>query len=126
MTFPSLYVFAALQRLPLDLRNLLRLLLVAILVHLTILASLAPVFAFFAASTKSYATAPHGQQPLLRQQGPWRPEIRRFLHCATRATPWHRANGKPPIARRTPRSPLARLLHPPARHLPSNRRHPSA
>lgn len=55
VTFPSLYVFAALQRLPLDLRNLLRLLLVAILVHLTILASLAPVFAFFAASTKSYA-----------------------------------------------------------------------
>jgi hypothetical protein len=55
VTFPSLYVFAALQRLPLDLRNTLRLLLVAILVHLTILASLAPVFAFFAASTQSYA-----------------------------------------------------------------------
>jgi hypothetical protein len=55
VTFPSLYVFAALQRLPLDLRNTLRLLMVAILVHLTILASLAPVFAFFAASTQSYA-----------------------------------------------------------------------
>lgn len=55
VTFPSLYVFAALQRLPLDLCNTLRLLLVAILVHLTILASLAPVFAFFAASTQSYA-----------------------------------------------------------------------
>ena len=55
VTFPSLYVFAALQRLPLDLSNTLRLLLVAILVHLTILASLAPVFAFFAASTQSYA-----------------------------------------------------------------------
>jgi hypothetical protein len=55
VTFPSLYVFAALQRLPLDMRNTLRLLLMTIVVHLTILASLAPVFAFFAASTESYA-----------------------------------------------------------------------
>ncbi len=55
VTFPSLYVFAALQRLPLDFRSTLRLLLLAILVHLAVLASLAPVFAFFAASTKSYA-----------------------------------------------------------------------
>lgn len=55
VTFPSLYVFAALQRLPLDFRGTLRLLLLAILVHLAVTASLAPVFAFFAASTKSYA-----------------------------------------------------------------------
>lgn len=55
VTFPSLYVFAALQRLPLDFRGTLRLLLLAILVHLAVIASLAPVFAFFAASTKSYS-----------------------------------------------------------------------
>lgn len=55
VTFPSLYVFAALQRLPLDFRGTLRLLLIAIVVHLAVIASLAPVFAFFAASTKSYA-----------------------------------------------------------------------
>lgn len=55
VTFPSLYVFAALQRLPLDGRSTLRLLLLAILVHLAVLASLGPVFAFFAASTNSYA-----------------------------------------------------------------------
>jgi len=55
VTFPSLYVFAALQRLPLDFRSTLRLLLMAILVHLAVIASLGPVFAFFAASTKSYA-----------------------------------------------------------------------
>ncbi len=55
VTFPSLYVFAALQRLPLDVRSTLRLLLIAILVHLAVIASLGPVFAFFAASTKSYA-----------------------------------------------------------------------
>jgi hypothetical protein len=54
VTFPSLYVFAALQRLPLSAKHTLRLLLLVILVHLAILASLAPVFAFFAASTKSY------------------------------------------------------------------------
>ncbi|MFY9341437.1 MAG: hypothetical protein WAT39_03030, partial [Planctomycetota bacterium] len=55
VTFPSLYVFAALQRLPLGFRSTLRLLLVAIVVHLAVIASLGPVFAFFAASTKSYA-----------------------------------------------------------------------
>jgi hypothetical protein len=55
VTFPSLYVFAALQRLPLDVKGTLRLMLLAIVVHLAILASLAPVFAFFAASTDSYA-----------------------------------------------------------------------
>ena len=55
VTFPSLYVFAALQRLPLDVRGTLRLLLLAIVVHLAVIASLGPVFAFFAASTKSYA-----------------------------------------------------------------------
>jgi hypothetical protein len=54
VTFPSLYVFAALQRLPLDVRGTLRLLLLAIVVHLAVIASLGPVFAFFAASTKSY------------------------------------------------------------------------
>jgi hypothetical protein len=54
VTFPSLYVFAALQRLPLDVRSTLRLLLVAIVVHVAVIASLAPVFAFFAASTDSY------------------------------------------------------------------------
>jgi hypothetical protein len=55
VTFPSLYVFAALQRLPLGFASTLRLLLLAILVHLAVIASLGPVFAFFAASTKSYA-----------------------------------------------------------------------
>jgi len=55
VTFPSLYVFAALQQLPLDVRGTLRLLLLAIVVHLAVIASLGPVFAFFAASTKSYS-----------------------------------------------------------------------
>ncbi|MCC7064085.1 MAG: hypothetical protein IT456_14845 [Planctomycetes bacterium] len=54
VSFPSLYVFAALQRLPLDFRNTLKLMLLAIVVHLTVIASLGPVFAFFAASTTSY------------------------------------------------------------------------
>lgn len=54
VSFPSLYVFAALQRLPLDFRNTLKLMLLAIVIHLTVIASLGPVFAFFAASTKSY------------------------------------------------------------------------
>jgi len=54
VTFPSLYVFAALQRLPLDPGGTLRLLLLAIVVHLTVISSLGPVFAFFAASTDSY------------------------------------------------------------------------
>src|SRR5688572_3818827 len=55
VTFPSLYVLAAIQRLPLGCASTLRLLLLGILVHLAVIASLAPVFAFFAASTKSYA-----------------------------------------------------------------------
>jgi hypothetical protein len=54
VTFPSLYVFGALQRLPLDLPGMLRLQLLAIVVNLTVLSSLGPVFAFFAASTNSY------------------------------------------------------------------------
>lgn len=54
VTFPSLYVFAALQRLPLRCGALLRLMGVSILVHLCVTTSLAPVFAFFAASTDSY------------------------------------------------------------------------
>lgn len=54
VSFPSLYVFAALQRLPLDLGSTLRLMLLATLVNLTVIASLGPVFAFFAASTRSY------------------------------------------------------------------------
>ncbi|MBM4060817.1 MAG: hypothetical protein FJ265_06945 [Planctomycetes bacterium] len=55
VSFPSLYVFAALQRLPLDFRNTLKLMLLAVLVDLTVIASLGPVFAFFAASSTSYA-----------------------------------------------------------------------
>lgn len=54
VTFPSLYVFAALKRVPIGLLATLRLLLTAIVVHTAVLAGLAPVFAFFAASTKSY------------------------------------------------------------------------
>ena len=54
VTFPSLYVFAALQRLPLDFGSTLRLVLLSIVVHLTVISSLGPVFAFFAASTNSY------------------------------------------------------------------------
>lgn len=55
VTFPSLYVFAALQGSPLGHLATLRLLLVAVVVDLAMLASLGPVFAFFAASTESYA-----------------------------------------------------------------------
>lgn len=54
VTFPSLYVFAALQRLPLRFGSTLRLLLLTIVAHLAVAASLGPVFAFFAASTTSY------------------------------------------------------------------------
>jgi len=54
VTFPSLYVFGALTRAPLAAVTMLRLLLVAIVVDAAILASLGPVFAFFAASTQSY------------------------------------------------------------------------
>ncbi|MCA8963775.1 MAG: hypothetical protein H6838_03250 [Planctomycetes bacterium] len=55
VTFPSLYVFTALQRLPLQCGAMLRLLLLSNLVHLGVIASLGPVFAFFAASTPSYS-----------------------------------------------------------------------
>lgn len=55
VTLPSLYVFAALQRMELTLRELLRLLLLSSVVHVAVLASLGPVFAFFAASTDSHA-----------------------------------------------------------------------
>jgi len=54
VTFPSLYVFSALQRSPLRPLATLRLLLVAIVVDVAVLASLGPVFAFFAVSTQSY------------------------------------------------------------------------
>src|SRR5262245_15966229 len=54
VTFPSLYVFAALTRSPLDAAAMLRVLLLAIVVDAAILASPGPVFAFFAASTQSY------------------------------------------------------------------------
>lgn len=54
VTFPSLYVFIALQRLSLNCGALLRVVLLAIVVHLGVVASLGPVFVFFAASTPSY------------------------------------------------------------------------
>jgi hypothetical protein len=54
VTFPSLYVFAALLRSPLGRAATARLLLVVIVIDLAVLASLGPVFAFFAASTQSY------------------------------------------------------------------------
>src|SRR5262245_54083094 len=54
VTFPSLYVFATLMKSPLGGLATARQLLVAIVVHLAVLASLGPVFAFFAASTESY------------------------------------------------------------------------
>ncbi|MBK8099310.1 MAG: hypothetical protein IPK26_19545 [Planctomycetes bacterium] len=54
VTFPSLYVFSALQRSPLSLQATCRLLLLAVVVDVAVLASLGPVFAFFAASTESY------------------------------------------------------------------------
>lgn len=55
VTFPSLYVFSALCASPLGAAATLRLLLLAIVVSTAVLASLGPVFAFFAASTESYA-----------------------------------------------------------------------
>ncbi len=54
VTFPSLYVFGALLRSPLGSGATLRLLFVMAVVHTAVLASLGPVFVFFAASTKSY------------------------------------------------------------------------
>ncbi len=55
VTFPSLYVFAALANSRLRLRDTLRLLVAAIAVNLGVLASFAPVTAFFTVSTDSYA-----------------------------------------------------------------------
>lgn len=55
VTFPSLYVFGALFGSTLGRGATLRLLLVVSVVHAAVLASLGPVFVFFAASTKSYA-----------------------------------------------------------------------
>lgn len=54
VTFPSLYVFNALAGSRLDLLSVLRLLVAALAVNLTVLASLGPISAFFAASTTSY------------------------------------------------------------------------
>lgn len=54
VTFPSLYVFAALFRTSLRFADTLRLLLAAIAVNLALLASLGPVVAFFTLSTTSY------------------------------------------------------------------------
>ena len=55
VTFPSLYVFAALAGSRLRLRDTLRLLVAAIAVNLGVLASFGPVTAFFTVSTDSYA-----------------------------------------------------------------------
>jgi len=54
VTFPSLYVVSALARSRLQGPEILRLLLAAIAVNLALLASLAPVAAFFTLSTESY------------------------------------------------------------------------
>lgn len=55
VTLPSLYVFNALAGSRLDLLSVLRLLVAALAVNLTVLASLGPISAFFAASTTSYS-----------------------------------------------------------------------
>ncbi len=54
VTFPSLYVFSALNQSPLRFGALLRLMLVAIAIDLAVLASLGPVLGFFTLSTESY------------------------------------------------------------------------
>lgn len=54
VTFPSLYVFSALEGSPLRARETLRLLVVAIAVDLAVLAGFGPVTAFFSACTTSY------------------------------------------------------------------------
>ncbi len=54
VTFPSLYVFNALVGSALSLRSTLRILIAALAVMTTMLASLGPIVAFFAASTTSY------------------------------------------------------------------------
>lgn len=55
VTFPSLYVFNALVGSRLGFRSLLRLLVAATAVMLTVLASLGPIVAFFSVVTESYA-----------------------------------------------------------------------
>lgn len=55
VTFPSLYVFNALAGSRLTIVSVLRLLVAALAVNLTVLASLGPISAFFAASTTSYS-----------------------------------------------------------------------
>ena len=55
VTYPSLYVFSALASSRLSMSQTLRLLVAAITVHLAVLASFAPITAFFTLSTDSYA-----------------------------------------------------------------------
>jgi hypothetical protein len=55
VTFPSLYVFNALAGSRLTMVSVLRLLVAALAVNLTVLASLGPIAAFFAVSTTSYS-----------------------------------------------------------------------
>lgn len=55
VTFPSLYVFSALLRSRLRLEQTLKLLIAAIAVNLTVLASLGPVVALFTLSTRSHS-----------------------------------------------------------------------
>lgn len=54
VTFPSLYVASALGRSRLGSTDMLRLMLIAIAINMTLLASLGPVVAFFTLSTNSY------------------------------------------------------------------------
>lgn len=54
VTFPSLYVFSALGGVHLDFEQALRVMLAAIVVHLTVAASLGTILAFFTLSTRSY------------------------------------------------------------------------
>lgn len=54
VSFPSLYVFSALSNSSLDLKDTLRLILIAITINLIVLASLGPVTGFFTLSTDSY------------------------------------------------------------------------
>ncbi|MFT5292349.1 MAG: hypothetical protein ACI8QS_001292 [Planctomycetota bacterium] len=55
VTYPSLYVFAALARSPLTAASMLKLLIAAVAVNLAVLASFGPVTGFFTLSTDSYA-----------------------------------------------------------------------
>lgn len=55
VTFPSLYVFNVLAGSRLSIVSVLRLLIAALAVNLTVLASLGPIVAFFSASTTSYS-----------------------------------------------------------------------